>query len=366
MIFPAMPRVLRAVPLPFWCYALPMALRTAGWLPGDDALWKRVIAFILPLALALLLIDMDWPALRRLGPQALLAMLIGVFGIVLGGPLMLLLAGGHLPPEAWKGLGILAGTWTGGSANMVALQTILNSPQEIFAPLMVVDAVVTYGWMAILVAGRGFAPRINRWLRAADASDAAASHTPTSSNKGGPLPWSAYAAAAGLALLIALGCRALAGHLPRTALIGSPSAWTVLLVTTLSLALSACAPMRRLGGAGARLGAPCLYVVLAALGAQANLSAMTAVPTWLVIGGGIVAFHAACLLIAGRLLRLPLGVLATASQANVGGVISAPLVAATYGQELVPVALVLAVGANAVGTYVGLGAASLCGWIQGW
>ncbi len=358
---PAARPLLTCCPLPFWCYTTPMALRTLGWLPADDAAWKALIALVLPVALVLLLLEMDWLAVKRLGPSALLAMLIGMGGIVLGGPLLLLLAGPHLPPEAWKGIGILAGTWTGGSANMVALQTILSSPQQVFAPLIVVDAVVTYGWMAILVACRGIAPRVNRWLGASD--DATASMASTTSAARDALPWHTFAAAAGTAWLVAAGCRVLAFHLPRTALVGSPAAWTILLVTTTSLVLSAFAPMRRLGRAGARIGVPCLYVVLAALGAQANLSAMTSVPVWLAVGCGWVVFHAGCLLLGGRLLRLPLSVLATASQANVGGVISAPLVAATYGQELVPVGLVLAIGANAVGTYLGLGAAGLARWI---
>jgi len=50
----------------------------------------------------------------------------------------------------------------------------------------------------------------------------------------------------------------------------------------------------------------------------------------------------------GRLLRAPLALIASASQANIGGVASAP------------VALLLAVLGNILGTYLGLCCAALC------
>jgi uncharacterized membrane protein len=52
--------------------------------------------------------------------------------------------------------------------------------------------------------------------------------------------------------------------------------------------------------------------------------------------------------------------LATASQANLGGVVSAPLVGAVYHRALAPAGLMLALAFNAVGTYVGWMAAAVC------
>jgi uncharacterized membrane protein len=126
--------------------------------------------------------------------------------------------------------------------------------------------------------------------------------------------------------------------------------------------LSVLPSIRRIGQHGAAVGYPCLYLVLAALGAQASPKALAAAPGWLAIGVGVLVFQALILLAVGRLLRLPLGVLATASQANVGGVVSAPLVGAVYRQDLAPIGLLLALAGNAVGTYLGLLSASF-GWL---
>jgi uncharacterized membrane protein len=100
--------------------------------------------------------------------------------------------------------------------------------------------------------------------------------------------------------------------------------------------------------------------VLAATGAQASLTALAAAPAWLLFGVITVLVHGVLLFAVGRWLRLPIGLLATASQANVGGVVSGPLVGAVYHQALAPVGLLLAMAGNAIGTYVGWGVAILC------
>ena len=81
------------------------------------------------------------------------------------------------------------------------------------------------------------------------------------------------------------------------------------------------------------------------------------------MGGGVALLHGAATLLTGRCFRITLGVLATASQANLGGVVSAPLVGAVYHQSLAPVGLLLAMAGNAVGTYLGWLAATLCRWL---
>jgi uncharacterized membrane protein len=100
--------------------------------------------------------------------------------------------------------------------------------------------------------------------------------------------------------------------------------------------------------------------VLAATGAQADLRALWSAPAWLLVGAGVALLHGLSLLLAGRMLRIPLGILATASQANLGGMVSAPLVGAVYHQSLAPVGLLLAMAGNALGTYIGWCAALLC------
>lgn len=352
--------MIRWVPLPLWCYLVPMLMNTLGWLPVSHPAYQWITDWVFPVALACLLLGTNLVELSRVGAGALLAMGLGTAGITLAAPGMVWLLHAALPGEAWKGAGVLAATWTGGSLNMVALRTVLEVPADIFAPLIVVDALIAYGWMAVLVAAKGCEPQLDRWLCAVPAD------VPTSTTADEPPMASTSARLMGVGVFavgLTLLCAWVARGLPRGGVVASSAGWTVLLVTTVSLAMASIPPVRRLSRPGAKLGYPCLYVVLAALGAQANLRALISTPAWILVGTGMLLGHVLVIVVGGRWLRLPWGLLATASQANVGGVVSAPLVGAVYQQRLAPVGLLLALAGNAVGTYLGLWAATMSRWL---
>ena len=77
-------------------------------------------------------------------------------------------------------------------------------------------------------------------------------------------------------------------------------------------------------------------------------------------GLAIVVIHAGFILAAARITKAPLFLAAAASQANIGGVASAPVVAEAYQPHLASVGLLLAVLGNIVGTYMGILAGQLC------
>ncbi|MBI4354632.1 MAG: DUF819 family protein, partial [Candidatus Omnitrophica bacterium] len=343
--------ILRYLPPPLWCYLLPMVVTTLGWLPQHHATYGLITTYGLPFALALLLLNVHLPSVWAIGRAGLLAMAIGMTSIVVGLPLVAWCLRHVLPAEAWKGVGTLAATWTGGSMNLLALRGILQTPEQMFTALMVTDAVIAYGWMALLIAISSRAPAIDRWLQAVPS----ASPAPSSSSPAAPAPYRLSDAIGCVAVAAGLTClaRMLASALPSTSLITSSTGWAALLVTTLALSAAALRPVQRLGRCATRLGVPVLYLVLATMGAQASLQGFRSAPVWLAIGAASAVLHGCLMLAAGRWLRLPLGLLATASQANFGGVISAPLVGAVYHERLVPVGLCLALLGNALGTYLG-------------
>ncbi len=352
----------RWLPVPLWCYMLPMMAVTVGWLPRGSPIYRTLNDALLPVALGLLLLGIDLAAVLKTGWRALAATAIGSVSIILGAPLVAWLLRSHLPPEAWTGVGTLAATWTGGSMNLLALRMLVHTPEPIFASLIIVDAIVAYSWMALLVALASLQAPIDRWLRAIPLDQPTTHATPLTTSP--DTLWKKVACVL-CALVLALGSYLVAQHLPLTSLISSRGGWTVLLVTSIALATSCWPAVQQLGRSAPSVGYPCLYVVLAAVGAQANASALQAAPIWLIVGAGIALVHGVSMLVAGRMLRLPLGVLATASQANIGGVVSTPLVGAVYEHRLAPVGLLLAIGLNAIGTYLGICAAFLAKSILG-
>ncbi len=360
----ALQPIFRWLPTPLWCYLLPVIATACGWLPRDQVhqhTYRTLTDLLLPIALTLLLLGADLSTMLRTGGRALIAAIAGALGIMIGAPIGVWLLRAWLPPDAWKGAGTLAGTWTGGTMNLLALRSVLETPERVFAPLIIVDAIIAYTWMAFLVAISGLCRPVNRWLHAEEptaTSDVSTRAPARNTNRRSHL-----VLGAALALVIATASYALASALPKTQMVSSSSGWAVLLVTTATLCTALIPTVRRLGTETGIIGYPCLYLVLAATGAQASLEALWSAPLWVLLGFGVVIFHGALLLLAGRMFRIPLGTLATASQANIGGVVSAPLVGAVYDQSLAPVGLLLAIAGNALGTYLGLCSASFCRWL---
>ncbi len=70
-----MRRLLRFLPVPFWCYFLPMIAGSLGWIPRESGFYTFVSRQILPVCLVLLLIGTDLKALGRIGGKATALML---------------------------------------------------------------------------------------------------------------------------------------------------------------------------------------------------------------------------------------------------------------------------------------------------
>jgi len=347
-----------------WAYFVPTVCTTFGLIPAASPVYEWMVRYLLPVALLLLMITMDVRSVLRLGPLAGAMMLAGSIGTVIGGPAVFLMFGKLLPPESWKGLAALSGSWIGGTANLVAIAESVGTPDGILGPIIVVDTVVGYGWMGILLLMSARQEAFNRWNNArTDALDEAHERVHAASIARRPLDIRSAAIIlgvgfAGAALAVATGAR-----LP---VLGDPTiisatTWTVLLVVTAGLLLSF-TPVRRLEAAGAsQFGYAALYLLLTAIGAQANLRAVLAAPFFLLAGVCWIAIHAACLLLAARLLRAPLFLFATGSMANIGGTATAPLVASVYHPAMAPVGLLMAVGGYVLGIYGGL----LCAFLLG-
>ncbi len=345
------------LPPVFWIYFLPMLLSTCGIIDPQAKILSRVTTHLLPMSLLLLLVTVDLKAILRLGALAVAMFFIGALGIMAGTVLSFRIFKNTVGGDFWSGFGALSASWTGGSANMIAVKEAFGVPDRIFAPMVVVDTIVPYVWMGMLIAVAGLQPVMDRWLRSRrEVIDALG---PRAAIKQAPVRWSAGGVTfvlmfAGVGSLLA---RQVALMLPLVKDVISPYAWTIVLVSLLGLALSM-TPVRRLEQSGASaLGYYILYFVLAAIGAKASLTNISSALVLIAAGGVIVAVHAFFLITGAWLLRAPFFLVAVASQANVGGVASAPVVAEVYQPGLASVGLLLAILGNIVGTYLGI----LCG-----
>lgn len=350
-------------PAMFWIYFLPMIFSSLGVIPQQHDLYPKIGTFVLPVSLILLLLSADLRAMMRLGKTALGLMAAGALGIMLGAPLVILLFKPWLPADAWSGFAALSASWTGGSANMIAVKEALGTPDRVFLPMVVVDTLVAYSWMGILLLLAGVQTSYDRWNHSdrllLESIHQKINHGPVPDSTGIRLEF------AGLNLLTgvtgAVVSIAVAQGLYRVT--GLPlNTGVILMASTIGIGLSL-TPAKKLEAHGAsKMGYALLYFVLTSIGARASLSAILAAPLLVLAGFVWVLIHAIFMILAGRLTRAPMGLLAAASQANIGGPASAPVVAAIYEPALAPVGLLLGVLGNVIGTYCGLLCAPLCKW----
>lgn len=344
----------------FWIYFLPMIVSGIEILPQQHAIYPKITSTVLPAGLILLLIATDMKAILRLGRPALLMMFTGTAGIMIGAPLMALLFKPWLPADAWSGFGALSASWIGGSANMIAVKEAIHTPDAVFFPMIVVDTVVVYSWMGLLILFEGFQKTYDKWNRSdLRLVEELARKTASADARTGEFSVQYFP----LILATAFGGAWISNRL--SAIAGGGSfVWTIIFATTLGTLLSFTG-LRKLEFHGAsRVGYLFLFLVLTSIGARASLSGILSAPLLIVAGVILVLIHAASLFIVSRIARIPLCLVATASQANMGGPASAPIVAAAYQPALAPVGLLLGILGNVMGTYLGLITSALCKWVS--
>ncbi len=361
-------RFFELMPPVIWAYFLPMFMTTFGVTPDSSVVYDWMSTYLLPFSLFLLMITVDLPAILKLGPIALIMMITGTAGIVIGGPIAYLVFGGMLPEDAWKGFAALSGSWIGGTANMVAIKESVGTSDAMLGPIIVVDTVVGYGWMGVLIFLSAVQKRFDRWVKA-DTSVVEATNERLIELDTTRRP----ASIADLAGILGLGFAAtvvaigIAGSLPKLGdpTIISATTWAVLIVVTIGLILSF-TKLRHIERAGAsHVGFLALYLLLTSIGAKANLMAVLEAPVFLAAGVLWISIHVALLMLVAKLVRAPLFFVATGSMANIGGAASAPIVASVYFPAMAPVGLLMAVAGYILGIYAALGCAWLLGLVAG-
>lgn len=354
------------VPPVIWVYFLPMISTTLGITPEQSDLYGWVKTYLLPAALVLLLLSADIKAIAKLGPKALGTMLGGTIGIVLGGVISLAIFGSWLPVDAWQGMAALSGSWIGGSANMVAVGTSIGVRDELFGVMIIVDTVVGYGWMGVVIFISAFQARLDKWNKVSESPVSALSDhlAKSDTQKKEPLSFQSLIFMTAIGVGVGFLCLEAGKALPDLGKVVTSFGWTVILVSLIGLGLSF-TPIARLEKQGAsHLGNFFLYLLLATIGAKADLRAISEAPMFLLVGVVWISVHATVLFSVGRFLKAPMFLIATSSQANIGGVVSAPIVASVYQKGMAPVGLLMGVLGNILGLYFGFLTAQLMEWVS--
>ncbi|MBP6446003.1 MAG: DUF819 family protein [Saprospiraceae bacterium] len=340
------------------------------------SIYKVASRLLLPAALILMTLSIDMKALFGLGNKALIMFLTGTVGVILGGPIAVLVVsvfspetvGGAGFDAVWRGLSTLAGSWIGGGANQTAMLEIYQYNQEKYGAMVLVDIVVANIWMAILLYGIGKKEAIDRFFNADNTAieklkvkvssfSASISRMPTLKD---------YMIILGV-VFGAVGVSHWASVVIPEALVavfpsvGNKSSmlstfsdgffWMITVATAIGIVFSY-TPIKNYEGMGAsKLGSVLIYILVASIGMRMDLSSVLSNPGLIVVGLIWMSIHAILLIVVGKIIKAPFFFFAVGSQANIGGAASAPIVANEFHPSLASVGVLLAIFGYIIGTY---------------
>ena len=341
-------------------YIMPAVFSNIGIIPGRSMVYDWMGANLLPVFLALLLLDVDVRSTIRVMGRGVFVMLVGTLGVIIGAPIGYAIFKGWLGPEAWKGYGALAGSWIGGTGNMAAVSEGLGTSGTNFGLAVIADNVVYLVWLPILLQSKNLAGLFHRFTGVSqerlDRMKTAADDLIV--EKGKPaMRHILYLITIGLG--VAFFSDAISKLIPELPPILTTGTYKILLVTTIGLMLSF-TPLRKIPGSH-ELAMALVYLFVARMGAKAVVSGLAGQAIPFVAGAYVWIFiHGLFILLAARIFKVDVHTAAIASAANIGGAASAPIVAAFHDERLVPVSVLMALIGYAVGNYGAFAAAWLC------
>lgn len=340
-------------------YATPVFLNNLDVIPSESVIYSGLSQFALPVFIVLMLIKVNVPAVVRVMGKGVLVMLMGTAGVVVGGVVAYLAVHNWLSDDAWKGFGTLAGSWIGGTANMLATKEMLGASEAQLGLAVIADNVVYVVWLPLLLMSRDFAEKFNKWARVPaerlEAMDAAAA-AHVEDDKAPTMPQYLYLAATvfgvtAIGHALAPGVADwIASSSPTLAGVFSETTTRILLVTTLALVLSTTAASKLPNSTA--MGTALVYVFVAGMGARASVAGLAEAPAF-VLGAFIWIFIHGLFCLAGAwIFRVDVHSVAIASAANIGAAASAPIVAAHHRPSLVPASILMALLGYALGNYL--------------
>lgn len=381
----------KIVPGLFMAYMIPAMFTTLGLIAPEwetTATTGEVIThksnlyfvssrFLLPAALVLMTLSIDLKAVFNLGWRALVMFFTGTIGIVIGGPIAILIisifspetVGGAGPDAVWRGLSTLAGSWIGGGANQTAMLEIYGYNQKLYGGMVFVDIVVANVWMAILLIGIGKSKKIDKWLNADNSSIEALKDKMSSFTESVKRPLSVTdmmimaAIAFGTVSFAHFGSGYLSSFFSEFVaniesattrniftFLGSSFFWMISISTLIAVLLSFTKAKNYEGAGASKFGSVFIYILVASIGMKMDLTMIFDNTGLIAVGVIWMTIHAVLLIAIAKLIKAPYFFLAVGSQANVGGAASAPIVASAFHPSLATVGVLLAVLGYAIGT----------------
>ena len=337
-------KIFTYIPAVVLIYAVSMFFGSAGLFNFNEdvnAIYKLTKTNLLPAMLFLMLLQVDLRHFLKLGKSLLSAYLLAVFSIAFSFIVVANIF--QFTPEMSAAFGALAGSWMGGTANMIAVGSALHVSENAFAYALVVDSVNYTVWVMFLLFLVPFAKIFNKFTQS-EQNFASLSEIGCACSMGAKRYWLLIAFALGVSLV----SQVLAD---RFMLLNATT--TMVLFATLFGILGSFTKLREVNGSS-EVATSMLYIIIALIGSKAVIDNFSGLGLYVMAGLSILVLHALIMVLGAKIFKLDLFSIAVASLANIGGVASAPILAASYNKNLVGVGVLMAIMGYLIGTFGGL------------
>lgn len=349
-------------PLMLVCYALPAIFSSSNIINASNSqLSDMAKTHFMPSCLFLLILSTDFFALSLVGKKLLGMFVLGAVSICIGGPLSLWLGSIFFPYElawqgdnaAWKGMSTLMANWLGGTANQLAIKEIHHVGDAIFAVMMAINIIFSSIWMMVLLFIAERQDKIDDFFKADK------SYRPTFCTDvkhkviGRRERYYWISILIGVFFMVMFFSKDLSSILAKTTVYYFPSLfkynlaseffWSVLIATFFGLLFSLTNARHVLVKETHKTALFLIYIMIMLMGLNFDVSALGAAPYYICIGFIWFSIHIIILLIFTVFFRLPIMYLAVASQCNIGGAASAPVIASAFHPRLASAAVLMAV-----------------------
>ncbi|HSM09171.1 MAG TPA: DUF819 family protein [Gemmatimonadota bacterium] len=363
-------KVFDFLPAIIWIFLTPILLSNLFIVPGIDFaiiprssdVYTTFRAFAVPMFIVLMLLDIDIKRTLQVAWRGAGVLVVGAVGVAVGCVVAFVLFRSGLPDDAWSGFGALAGSWIGGTGNLAAVAESLQTPEELIGIVVVVDNLVYLVYFPLILGCKRWAASFNRFTGVTQAEiDATYAASAEVEKKRHEVTFPDLLILVAFAFAAILAANWLAPLIPEVGRVLTQSTYSILLVTTFGILLSA-TPLKDVPGTEP-VAMALVYIYMTMIGASADLAGMVGAQWFVVAGFLAIAIHLVFVIVAAKLFRVDVSMAAVSSVASVGGAASAPVAAAYHREELVPISIMLALIGYALGNYLGVATAYLANLI---
>ena len=345
------PKIFNYLPVVVLIYASSMALSPLiDFTEEINSLYKTLKSNLLPAMLFLMLLSVDIRLFFRLSKSLIIAYIGATLSIAFSFVAIFYLFG--FGNEQSGIFATLSASWMGGSANMIAVASALQVKESAIGTALILDSILYGLWVMALLSLVTLAPSFNRFTKAK-----AIQHAIEELGCACSIGAKRYYLLLFFSLIIALISQLIA---QRYSIISTMTT-SVLTATLLGLIFSQ-TKASKLNGSS-ELSTSMLYLLIALIGSKSGFEGFDGIGIYLIAGGAILLLHAAIMIALAKIFRLDLFSIGVASLANIGGVASAPILAASYHKSLASIGVLMAIMGYFVGTFGGLAVGKVLVWL---